>query len=120
MQNINAELPWLGLGGGRMRHRPLPPSPEENPYRGEVPSESAEELNKQEFRSLEPGPGCVCVSRPNVCVCVRDREIRLSVCVCVCERERERETRPSVCVRACGCTPVWLSISAFEHASQEP
>ena len=92
-----------------MRHRPLPPSPEENPYRGEVPSESAEELNKQEFRTLEPGPGCVCVSRPNVCVCVRDREIRLCVCVCVCVRERERDQ--AECVRAC----MWVHACVVEY-----
>ena len=68
MQNINAELPWAvgvgwGRGGSRMRRRPLPPAQRKmlaEANRLLSPSESAEELNKQEFRS--PGQAvCVCV-----------------------------------------------------------
>ena len=73
-----------------MRRRPLPPAQRKilaEANRLLSPSESAEELNKQEFRS--PGQAvCVCVS-------VRERPGQM----CVCEREGERETRPNVCVR---------------------
>ena len=64
MQNINAELPWVvgvgwGRSGSRMRHRPLPPPQRKilaEANRLLSPSESAEELNKQEKKEEEKPP----------------------------------------------------------------